>query len=76
MNPISPISSVSTNLISASAQFGAATGATLSAANAGGQGPLAAAIMQQDQAGVQLKAAANVEKVANQMTNALLDITV
>jgi hypothetical protein len=74
MSAISPISSISSNLVSASAQFGAATGATVAAAN--GQGPLAAAIVQQAQAGVQLQAAANVEKVANEMTSVLLDITV
>jgi hypothetical protein len=74
MSGIAPVSSISSNLVSASAQFGASAGATAAAAN--GQGPLAAAIVQQAQAGVQLQAAANVEKVANQMTSVLLDITV
>jgi hypothetical protein len=75
MSGISPISSISSSLIAASAQFTAAGGATVAAAN-GDQGALAAAIVQQAQAGVQLQAAANIEKVANEMTSVLLDITV
>ena len=69
------IAAASTGLATASARF---TQATLGvAAAAGGQsGDLAAAIVGQSQAGVQLQAAANVQKVADELTATLLDITV
>ena len=71
-----PISSVSSNLLTASARFGAASGAVVAASSNVGNGDLAAAIVGQAQAGVQLQAAANVQNISNQMTSALLDITV
>jgi hypothetical protein len=73
MSPISSISSISTNLIAASAAFGSVAANTANVANT--QGPLAAAIVEQDQAGVQLQAAANVAKIADEMTATILDIT-
>jgi hypothetical protein len=72
---MNPISSASSGLISASANFSAASGSVVSAVN-GGNGDLTAAIVSQSQAAVQLQAAANVEKVSNAMTSVLLDITV
>jgi len=73
MGPISSISSISTNLIAASSAFGSAAASTANVANT--QGPLAAAIVAQDQAGVQLQASASVAKVADEMTATILDIT-
>jgi hypothetical protein len=71
---MNPISSASAGVLSASAQFATAGISTVAAAN--GQGNLAAAIVGQAQAGVQLQAAANVEKVSDELTATLLDITV
>jgi hypothetical protein len=73
MGSISSISSIQTNLVAASAAFGSAAANTANVANT--QGPLAAAIVEQAQAGVQLQAAANVTKIADEMTATLLDIT-
>ena len=80
MNPISPASS---GLLAASARFGQTGGAVVAAAaNTGanpganpGGGALAAAIVGQAGAAVQLQAAANVQKVSDQMIATLLDIT-
>jgi len=70
-----PVSTASSSLIAASARYGAA-GANVVAADSGGNGDMAAAIVGQAEAGVQLQAAANVQNISNQMTSALLDITV
>jgi hypothetical protein len=69
------IAAASTGLATASARFTQATIGLASAATGGG-GDLAAAIVGQAQAGVQLQAAANVTKVSDEMTAVLLDITV
>ena len=55
-----PVSTASSSLIAASARYGAA-GANVVAAASGGNGDMAAA---------------NVQNISNQMTSALLDITV
>jgi hypothetical protein len=70
-----PVSNASSGLIAASARFNAASG-NVAVAAGGGNGDLAAAIVGQAQAGVQLQAAANVQKVSDQMVSTLLDITV
>jgi hypothetical protein len=69
------VSAASSGLIAASARFNTASN-NVAVAAGGGTGDLAAAIVGQAQAGVQLQAAANVQKVSDQMTSALLDITV
>ena len=73
---MNPISSAASGVLAASARFGAANSNIVTAAANGGGGDLAAAIVGQAEAGVQLKAAANVQKVSDQMTSTLLDITV
>ena len=69
-----PISSATSNLISASERANTASLNVLAAAN-NGAGDLAAAIVGQAQAGVQLQAAADVQKVSDQLTATLLGIT-
>ena len=77
MGPITsaPNSSINASLVSASARFNAESQNIVASAS-NGTGDLAAAIVGQAQAGVQLQAAANVEKVSDELTSALLDITV
>jgi len=70
-----PVSTASSGLMAASAKFNTASSNVVAAAS-GGNGDLAAAIVGQAQAGVQMQAAANVQNISNQMTSALLDITV
>jgi len=71
-----PISSAASGLVAANARFTAASGGVISAANAGGGGALASAIVGQSMAGEQLKAAASVQATTDQMYAALVDITV
>ena len=77
MGPITPapISSATSALVSASARFNAESQNIVAAAT-NGQDNLAAAIVGQAQASVQFRAAANVEKVSDELTATLLDITV
>jgi hypothetical protein len=72
---MNPISSASAGLVSATAQYYAASTGVVSAANGGGSGDLAAAIVGQAEAGAQLQAAANVQKISDELTATLLDIT-
>jgi|HubBroStandDraft_4_1064222.scaffolds.fasta_scaffold2969531_1 hypothetical protein len=73
---MNPISSAASGLLNAGASYNAASGNIIAAAANGGGGDMAAAIVGQAEAGVQLQAAANVQKVSDQMTATLLDITV
>ena len=73
---MNPISTASSGMLAASARFESANSNIVTAAANGGSGDLAAAIVGQAQAGVQLKAAANVQKISDQMVSTLLDITV
>ncbi|HEX4180008.1 MAG TPA: hypothetical protein VHY32_04395 [Caulobacteraceae bacterium] len=72
---MNPISAASSGLQAATANFAVSSLGVVSAANNGG-GALASAIVGEAQAGIQLQAAANVEKVSEQLSSALIDITV
>ena len=78
MGPISAVSpsSASSALISASNRFDNAGTAVINAANNGGAGDLATAVVNQAAAGQSVQADAAVLKVQNQATKALLDIKV
>jgi hypothetical protein len=76
MGPISAVSSASSALISASNTFDNAGAAVISAANSGGGGDLATAVVNQATAGQAVQADVAVLKAQNQATKALLDIKV
>lgn len=71
-----PISTASSGLLMASQRFDAASGQVISAANNGGAGDLASAVVDQAVAGQSVQANASVLKTADKMFKSLLDITV
>jgi hypothetical protein len=71
-----PISTASSALLSASNRFENASNAVISAANSGGAGDLASAVVNQAAASQSVQADAAVLKTTNKLFNALLDITV